>query len=322
MRTIFMGAPPFAVPALDTLASLGVNVVAVYTKAPKPAGRRGLELTKTAVHSKAEELGLAVFTPASLRNDVELERFRSFAADIAVVAAYGLILPVGALSAPRLGCVNLHASLLPRWRGAAPIQRAIMAGDAETGIGLMQMEEGLDTGPVGREIRAPIHPSDTSGDLTTRLSELAASLLRESWDELKDGRLFFRGQPVEGVTYARKIEKTETPINWSLNCVAVRNHIHGLSPAPGAYSEIQIGATRERIKFLRVEVVEGQGAPGTILGSDFLVACGKGAIRVVEAQRAGKGPMSGADILRGGKPKTGDRFLSAEALRSVERSPS
>jgi methionyl-tRNA formyltransferase len=197
-----------------------------------------------------------------------------------------------------------------------------MAGDAEAGIGLMQMEEGLDTGPVAREARTPIRSSDTSGDLTMRLSKLAASLLRESWDELKVGRLSFRAQPAEGVTYARKIEKTETPINWSLNSIAVRNHIHGLSPAPGAYSEIEIGATRERIKFLRVEVVEGRGAPGAILGNDFLVACGEGAIHVIEAQRAGKGPMGGADILRGGKPKVGDRFLPAEALRSVERSPS
>ena len=317
MRTIFMGAPPFAVPALETLVSIGANVVAVYTKAPKPAGRRGLELTKTAVHLRADALGLAVLTPASLRNDIALQEFRSFDADIAVVTAYGLILPPAILASPKLGCVNLHGSLLPRWRGAAPIQRAIMAGDAETGVGLMQMEAGLDTGPVGRQARTAIAPSDTAGDLTARLANISAELLRDNWPELSAGRLSFVPQAEAGVVYAKKIEKAETPIDWSLSAVEVRNHIHGLSPAPGAYSEVDGDGTRERIKFLRVEAVEGRGEPGLILDGDFVVACGNSAVRAIQAQRAGRGPMSGVEILRGGRLKPGDRFLSSDVIRSA-----
>jgi len=305
-----MGAAPFAVPALEALVALGAEVVAVYTKAPKPAGRRGLARTKTAVHLKAEQLGLTVLTPLSLRNEAALAEFAAWRADIAVVAAYGLILPKPILASPRLGCVNLHGSLLPRWRGAAPIQRAIMAGDAETGVGLMGMEEGLDTGPVAKEARTPIGPAETAGDLTIRLSRLAADLVRENWDDLTHGRLTFHPQSAEGVTYAAKIDKAETAIDWTQHAAVVSAHINGLSPTPGAYAEVEIDGRRERIKFLRVEAVEARGASGALLGKDFVVACGTGAIRALEAQRAGKSPMKGADLLRGGSPAVGARFLS------------
>src|SRR5271154_6404754 len=210
MRLIFMGSPDFAVPALDALIDLELEIVGVYCKAPRPAGRRGLGLTKTPVHARAEVLGLRVLTPATLRTAEAQEEFRNLGMDAAVVSAYGLILPLPILQAPNLGCLNLHASLLPRWRGAAPIQRALMAGDAETGIGLMRMEEGLDTGPVAREARAPIRADDTAGDLTPILSKLGAELLTRCWGDFVAGRLVFRPQPTEGIAYARKIDKSET----------------------------------------------------------------------------------------------------------------
>ncbi len=311
-----MGAPEFAVPALDVLVELGVDIAAIYSKAPRPAGRRGLELTKTPVHARAEQFGLPVLTPASLRNEEAQAQFRAFGADAAIVAAYELILPAPVLAAPRLGCFNLHGSILPRWRGAAPIQRAIMAGDRETGVDLMRMEEGLDTGPVAREARVPIRPTDTAGDMTKVLAQLGAEMLRNSWSEFETGRLIFREQSAEGVTYARKIDKSETPIDWNADATSIRNHIHGLSPAPGAYSEMLIGDALERIKFLRVEAVSAGGPPGTILDDQFTVACGSGAIRAHEAQRAGKAPMSGAQLMRGGKPRVGDVFTPAPGPRA------
>jgi methionyl-tRNA formyltransferase len=308
MRVIFMGSPAFAVPALDALIDLGVEIVGVYCKAPRPAGRRGLELTETPVHSRAKARGLRVLTPASLRTAESQEEFRNLDADAAIVAAYGLILPPPILASPKLGCLNLHGSLLPRWRGAAPIQRAIMAGDAETGIGLMRMEEGLDTGPVAREARAPITALDTAGDLTKVLSALGASLLTECWCDFAAGRLLFRPQPEDGVVYARKIDKNETAIDWTADAPTIRNHIHGLSPSPGAYSEIEIGGRTERVKFLRVEVLERSGPSGKVLDDELTVACGEGAIRAREAQRAGKSPMSGAELMRGGAIAIGAVF--------------
>ena len=308
MKVIFMGAPEFAVPALDMLASLDVDIVAVYSKAPRPAGRRGLELTKTPVHQRAEALGLTVLTPASLRNEEAQATFRGFGADAAVVAAYGLLLPPPILEAPRLGCVNLHGSLLPRWRGAAPIQRAIMAGDAATGVGLMRMEEGLDTGPVAGEARIDIRPEHTAGDLTTALAKLSAELLRDCWSDFAAGRLRFSPQSAEGVLYARKIDKSEARIDWTQDCMTVRNQIHALSPAPGAYSEVTLEGSIERMKFLRVETADARGAPGEILDRDLTIACGSGAIRARLAQRAGKAPMNGGEIMRGGKPRVGDRL--------------
>jgi methionyl-tRNA formyltransferase len=313
MRVIFMGTPDFALPALDALIELGLEIVGVYCKAPRPAGRRGLELTKAPVHLRAEARGLRVLTPATLRTAEAQAEFRSLGADAAIVAAYGLILPPQILTATKLGCLNLHASLLPRWRGAAPIQRALMAGDAETGIGLMRMEEGLDTGPVAREARTPIHANDTAGDLTRRLSTLGARLLAECWEDFAGGRLVFHAQRAEEIVYARKIEKSETPIDWMADARGVRNHIHGLSPSPGAYSEIRIGGAVERIKFLRVEAVDAQGPPGEVLDSELTVACGNGAIRAREAQRAGKSPMSGDELMRGGNVEIGARFMPVAA---------
>jgi methionyl-tRNA formyltransferase len=308
MRVVFMGAPDFATPALRAILEHGHEVVAVYTRAPQPAGRRGLELTKTPVHRLADDFSLPVVTAATLRSAEAQETFRAFAADVAVVVAYGLILPPPVLAAPRLGCLNLHASLLPRWRGAAPIQRAIMAGDAETGVDLMRMEAGLDTGPVAREIRAPIRPDETAGELAARLAALGAQLIAESLPELAAGRLAFHPQSAEGATYAHKIDKSEAAIDWSADAVAVRNRIHGLSPAPGAHSEIAIGGRLERVKILRAEVVEGAGPPGAVVEASMVVACGDKAIRVVAAQRPGKTLMSGAELMRGAKLDVGAQF--------------
>jgi len=308
MRVVFMGAPDFATPALRAIIEHGHEVAAVYTRAPQPAGRRGLELTKTPVHRLADEFGLPVVTAATLRSAEAQETFRAFSVDVGVVVAYGLILPPSVLAAPRLGCLNLHASLLPRWRGAAPIQRAIMAGDAETGVDLMRMEAGLDTGPVAREIRAPIRPDETAGELAARLAALGAQLIAESLPELAAGRLVFHPQSVEGATYAHKIDKSEAAIDWRADAFAVRDRIHGLSPAPGAHSEITIGGRLERIKILRAEVVAGTGAPGELVDPSMVVACGDKAIHVVAAQRPGKTPMSGAELMRGAKLKVGARF--------------
>jgi methionyl-tRNA formyltransferase len=308
MRVVFMGAPDFATPALRAILEHGHEVAAVYTRAPQPAGRRGLAPTKTPVHRLADDFGLPVVTAATLRSAEAQETFRAYAADVVVVVAYGLILPPPVLAAPRLGCLNLHASLLPRWRGAAPIQRAIMAGDAETGVDLMRMEAGLDTGPVAREIRAPIRPDDTAGELAARLAALGAQLIAESLPELAAGNLIFRPQNAEGASYAHKIDKSEAAIEWSADAVVVRNRIHGLSPAPGAHSEIAIGGRLERIKILRADVVDRAGAPGAIIDPTMVVACGDKAIRVVAAQRPGKTPMSGAELMRGAKLDIGARF--------------
>jgi methionyl-tRNA formyltransferase len=308
MRVVFMGAPDFATPALRAILEHGHEVVSVYTRAPQPAGRRGLELTKTPVHRLADEFGLPVVTAASLRSAEAQETFRAFAADVGVVVSYGLILPPPVLAAPRFGCLNLHASLLPRWRGAAPIQRAIMAGDAETGVDLMRMEAGLDTGPVAREVRAAIGPDDTAGELTVRLAALGAQLIAESLPELAADRLVFRPQSAEGATYARKVDKSETGIDWSADAVTVRNRIHGLSPSPGAHSEIAIGGRLERVKILHAEVVDRAGPPGALIEASMVVACGDKAIRIVSAQRPGKTPMSGAELMRGAKLEVGARF--------------
>jgi methionyl-tRNA formyltransferase len=308
MRVVFMGAPDFATPALRAILEHGHEVVAVYTRAPQPAGRRGLELTKTPVHRLADDFSLPVVTAATLRSAEAQEAFRALAADVVVVVAYGLILPPAVLAAPRLGCLNLHASLLPRWRGAAPIQRAIMAGDAETGVALMLMEAGLDTGPVAREIRTPIRSDETAGELAARLAELGARLIAESLPEFAAGRLVFRRQSADGLTYANKIDKSEAAIDWSAGAVTVRNRIHGLAPAPGAYGEIAIGARTERIKILRAEVVESVGPPGAVVDASMVVACGDKAIRVIIGQRPGKTPMSGAELMRGAKLNVGARF--------------
>jgi methionyl-tRNA formyltransferase len=308
MRIIFMGAPEFATPTLVEIVAQGHEVLAVYTRAPKPAGRRGLELTKTPVHRTAERLSIPALTPVSLRDAPTQSVFQTHNADVAVVVAYGLILPPAILTAPALGCLNLHASLLPRWRGAAPIQRAIMAGDSETGVSVMRMEEGLDTGPVGLTKRVPIDQSATAGEVTETLAHVGAGLMADALAGLARGGLIFRAQGAEGATYARKIEKSETPIDWRADARVLRHRIHGLSPAPGAYSEIDLGRGAERVKFLRVAAVEGAGPPGTVIDASPTIACGRGAIRVLEAQRAGGRPMTGEEIQRGGQFPPGARF--------------
>lgn len=297
MRIIFMGAPDFAVPTLKEIQGHGRVVVAVYTREPKPGGRRGLEAKKTPVHDAAELLGIQVFTPPTLRDETTQAVFRYHKADVGVVVAYGLLLPAAVLQAPTLGCVNLHASLLPRWRGAAPVQRAIIAGDVETGVSLMRMEEGLDTGPIAMQEVVPIRPEDTAGDLTNRLARVAAELAVRGLSKLEGGTIEFAKQSTAGVTYARKIEKAEAQIDWRQSAIQVRNLIHGLSPSPGAFSNVALGRF-ERIRILRAETVEATGVPGTILDENMTVACGEGAIRVLEAQRAGRVVIPGHELMR------------------------
>ena len=278
---------------------------------------RGLEIRKTPVHLAADSFGIPVFTPKTLR-DVEAQKvFSSLAADVAVVAAYGLLLPNPILEAPRLGCINLHASLLPRWRGAAPIQRAIMAGDSQTGLDVMRMDAGLDTGPTAMREIIPILPEDTAGDLTARLATIAGQLSVNALRLLEAGQLEFREQPAAGVCYARKIEKSEAEIDWTQDAERVRNQVHGLSPAPGAYSKLFIGGREESIKFLRVEMTAGSGPPGALLSEDMRIACGTGAIRVVQGQRSGKIVMSGCELMRGAKLAPGTVFRRSRAPSSV-----
>lgn len=297
MRVVFMGTPDFSVPTLTELVSSGHEVVAVYTRAPKPAGR-GQEERKSPVHMAAEGFGIPVFTPRSLKGEAEQIIFASHDADVAVVVAYGLLLPKPVLDAPRLGCLNLHGSLLPRWRGAAPIQRAIMAGDSQTGVQVMQMEEGLDTGPVGLGEVIAIAPDMTAGELHDIMMRVGADLMGRAFAALERDSLEFTPQPEEGTTYAKKIEKAESRIDWSRPAADVHNHIRGLSPFPGAWFEIDLGGKSVRVKALRSNLGEGTGAPGTLLG-DLTIACGNGAVRLTQVQREGKGAMDAATFLRG-----------------------
>jgi len=306
MKVIFMGAPPFAVPTLKALSGIGSEIVAVYTKSPRRGGRRGLEIVKTPVHQAAEDLGLFVNTPQTLRDPRAQQELIDLKPDIAIVAAYGLILPAEALAAPRLGCFNLHASLLPRWRGAAPVQRAIMAGDEETGVSIMKMEIGLDTGPIAGELRTRIDPLETSEELTARLAELAAETIRLNWDALIHERLPFTPQRSAGVEYAPKIHKAEAPIDWGATALRVRGHIHGLSPFPGATAELKLAGAPERLKILRAEIVERQGRPGEILDEGMTIACGKDAVRVLQAQRPGRNVVSGVEFMRSSLVRVGD----------------
>jgi methionyl-tRNA formyltransferase len=315
MRIVFMGTPEFAVPTMLEILKNGHVLVAVYTRAPARGGRRGLEVRKTPVHEAADSFGIPVLTPTTLGDVTSRDVFSGLAADVAVVAAYGLLLPIPILKAPRLGCVNLHASLLPRWRGAAPVQRAIMAGDAQTGVDFMRMDAGLDTGPAAMREIVPIRPEDTTGDLMSRLAEIAAKLSVSALPSMESGRLEFREQSTVGVCYARKIEKSEAAVDWTQSAERVRNQIHGLSPAPGAYSKILIGDRYESIKFLRAEVTEGTGSPGTLLCDDMSVACGARAIRILQGQRSGKTRMSGRELMRGAK-------LAPRAVFTPSRAPS
>ncbi|MBS0532591.1 MAG: methionyl-tRNA formyltransferase [Proteobacteria bacterium] len=301
LRLIFMGTPDFAVPTLLALHAAGHNIVAVYTRAAKPGGRRGLELVPTPVEREAAKLGLKVLTPKSLRNDEAQAEFAAFDADAAIVVAYGLILPKPILDAPRLGCFNVHASLLPRWRGAAPIHRAIMAGDAETGVTIMQMDEGLDTGAMMMREAMPIAADATTGELHDALAAMGARLMPVALAAADRGSLKPTPQPEGGVTYAEKITKAEARIDWSRPARAVHNHIRGLSPFPGAWFEFD-GA---RVKVLRSTLGSGSGAPGTALDDALTIACGDGAVRLVQVQREGKKAMSAEEFLRGNALKKG-----------------
>ena len=304
LRLIFMGTPDFAVPTLRALAEAGHEIAAVYTRAAKPAGRRGLELQPSPVERLARERGLPVLTPATLKSDEAVETFRAHNADAAVVVAYGLILPKPVLAAPRLGCFNVHASLLPRWRGAAPINRAIMAGDKESGITIMQMDEGLDTGAMAMAERVPVGPDMTAGDLHDVLARLGADLMLRALAAAERSSLSLMPQDEAGVTYAAKIGKDETRIDWDRPASQVHNHIRGLAPFPGAWFEF----AGTRVKALRSTVGEGSGKPGTALDDHLTIACGDGAVRLTQVQRAGKQPMDAGEFLRGTPVKAGTRI--------------
>jgi methionyl-tRNA formyltransferase len=304
---VFMGTPDFSVPVLDAIATAGHRVVAVYSQPPRPAGR-GLSELKSPVHRRAEALGIPVQTPKNFKSDADRAAFADLKADAAVVVAYGLLLPAAVLDAPRLGCFNVHASKLPRWRGAAPIRRAIMAGDSVTAVNIMRMDEFLDTGPVclGRDV--PIAPSTTAGELHDTLSSLGAELMVDALAQLEAGTLQAVPQPQDGVTYAAKIDKRETRIDFAKTANDVANHIRGLSPFPGAWFEANLGGKPERIKVLHASTVAQTGEPGVLLDAGLTIACGDGAIRIEELQRAGKQPMKAADFLRGARLEPGTRL--------------
>jgi methionyl-tRNA formyltransferase len=307
LRLIFMGTPEFAVPTLLELVAHGHEIAAVYTRAAKPGGR-GMKLQPTPVEQQARRLGIAVFTPRTLKTSEALEQFRALSADAAVVVAYGMILPQAILDVPQYGCFNLHASLLPRWRGAAPINRAIMAGDAESGVMVMKMDVGLDTGDVAMAERVAISDKMTAADLHDALAPLGADLMVRAMGALEKGALQLKKQGDEGVTYAAKIEKAEARIDWHKPARTVLRHIHGLSPFPGSWSEIGGEGDAARIKILRCELARGAGTPGDVLDGHLTIACGEGAIRIIELQRAGKAPMKAAEFLRGTPLKSGARF--------------
>lgn len=298
LRVVFMGTPDFSVPTLAEIVGQGHEVAAVYARAPAPAGR-GMELRKSPVHVAAERFGSEVRTPKNFRDPADVEALAELAPDLIVVVAYGVILPQSVLDIPSLGCVNVHASLLPRWRGAAPIQRAIMAGDAETGVAIMKMEAGLDTGPVGLVEKVAITSEMTAGELHDRLSRAGADALGRALAALSRGTLAFTPQHEEGVTYAKKIANDEARIDWTQSAQAVHDHIRGLSPFPGAFCMIDGAKGPERIKVLRTTRSDEQGAPGIALDDRLLIACGDGAVRLLEVQRAGSKPMKSDDLLRG-----------------------
>jgi methionyl-tRNA formyltransferase len=295
LRLVFMGTPDFAVPTLLEIAGGGHEVVAVYTRAPRPAGR-GMVLQDSPVAREAARFGIPIFTPKTLKGDAPAGEIGAHGADAAVVVAYGLILPRPILEAFPLGCFNLHASLLPRWRGAAPIQRAVMAGDKETGVMVMKMEESLDTGPIAMAERLPIGPDATAGELHDKLARLGADLMVRALAALERNALQFTPQASAGVSYANKIEKNETRIDWSKPWQLVHDHCRGLSPFPGAWFELP---GTGRIKVLRTTKGAGQGRPGQVLDDHLTIACGEGAVRLVELQRAGRQPMRAEEFLRG-----------------------
>ena len=299
-----MGTPEFSVPVLTEVIAQGHEVAAVYTRAPKPGGRRGLEATPSPVHAAALRFGLPVLTPLSLRSGEAAATLAELEPDALVVVAYGLILPKPILDIPPKGCLNLHASLLPRWRGAAPIQRSIMAGDSETGVMVMAMEEGLDTGPVAMAERIEIGPEANAGEIHDRLALIGADLMVRALAALSRGSLRFTPQGEE-VTYAHKIEKAEARIDWAKPARDIHNLIRALAPVPGAFFEADLGKGLERLKILRSHLADGTGAPGAVLDDALTIACGEGAIQITELQRSGKAPMTAAEFLRGARLPAG-----------------
>ena len=302
LRLAFLGTPAFAVPTLAELIAQGHEIAAVYSQPPRPKGR-GLALEKGAVHRFAETAGLEVRTPASLKDADEQLAFAALELDAVVVVAYGLLLPKAILEAPMLGCFNLHASLLPRWRGAAPIQRAVMACDAETGVMVMRMDQGLDTGAVLMAERVAIG-RQTAGELTQRLARLGADLMVRAMSALERGAITAEPQTERGVTYAKKINKEEARIDWSKSADEIDCLIRGLSPSPGAFSEVK----GERLKILYAEPVNGKGPAGEIISDDLTIACGEGALRVLKVQRAGGKAMAAEELLKGFKIPRAEKF--------------
>lgn len=307
LKIVFMGTPDFSVPVLDALLKAGHEIVAVYSQPPRPAGR-GMAEQPSPVHRFALEHGLTVLTPLNFKNEEARAAFAAHGADAAVVVAYGLILPEAVLTAPKHGCFNVHASELPRWRGAAPIQRAIMAGDHHTAVMVMQMEKGLDTGPVAHQRRIAIPAGMTAGELHDVLSRAGAEVMVEALAQLEAGTLKAVPQPVDGVTYAEKISKAEARIDFARPAADVQNHILGLSPFPGAWFEHALSGKPERIKVLRAVAVDGSGAPGTVLDERLTIACSSGAVRLTEVQRAGKKPVSVDEFLRGFRIAAGQKI--------------
>jgi len=298
LRVVFMGTPDFSVPTLSEIVCAGHDLAAVYTQPPRRAGR-GMDLRLSPVQKFADEAGIPVYTPKSFRKAEAVEALAALDADVAVVVAYGLILPRLVLETPVHGCLNLHASLLPRWRGAAPIQRAIMAGDTETGATVMRMDEGLDTGPICMMERVQIGADMTAGELHDELAFTGASLMGRALDALARGNLECRPQPKRGATYAAKISKEEARIRWEAPAQEVHNRIRAMSPYPGAWFEALLGGRPERVRVLRSVCVKGRGEPGQLLDNQLTVACGTQAVRLTRVQRAGKRPMSGTEFLRG-----------------------
>lgn len=306
MRIVFMGTPDFSIPTLTELVMRDHEVVAVYTQPPRPAGRGQAE-RKSPVHVAAEGFGIPVYTPKNFKAVEDVDLFAQHNADVAVVVAYGLLLPKSILEAPKLGCLNLHGSALPRWRGAAPIQRAIMAGDTQTAVMVMQMDIGLDTGAVGLGELIPIGPNMTAGELHDDMMTRGADVMGRALIALERESLSFTAQPEEGVTYAKKIEKAEAKIDWSQSAQNVHNHIRGLSPFPGAWFSVELKGKPVRVKVLRSQLVDGAGVAGTVLDDQLTIACGEGAVRLTSVQREGKGVMKAQDFLRGAGDLTGQQ---------------
>ncbi|MBV9516587.1 MAG: methionyl-tRNA formyltransferase [Hyphomicrobiales bacterium] len=307
MRIVFMGTPHFAVPTLTAIVGAGHEVVAVYTRAPRPAGR-GMAERPSPIEVAARRFGIEVLAPQTLRGKEATERFLRHRVDVAVVVAFGLILPKPILDGPPFGCLNLHASLLPRWRGAAPIQRAIMAGDAQSGICVMRMEEKLDTGPVGLVERVVIGEDMTGGELHDVLAQLGADAMVRALAALSREALLFTPQPTDGATYALKLQNEEARIDWQLPAPTLHDLVRALSPFPGAFFEAELGKGKERVKVLRARLADGSGAAGVLVDSAPTIACGTGALRLATVQRAGRSPMSGEEFLRGVRLEPGARL--------------